>query len=79
MRASFYGHTHDEQFYVTRGIRDKKPVGVNLVTGSATVENGRNSGFTVVALDKATLLPMNVATYLMNLTDANSQGENGSP
>lgn len=72
VRLSMYGHTHSEQFQITKGMRDSKPLGFAFLAGSGTPNIGVNSGFNVLNLDIETMLPMNIFTHSMNLQEANA-------
>jgi hypothetical protein len=36
VRVRLYGHTHSDEFSYIKGLRDDKPIGINIITGSAT-------------------------------------------
>jgi hypothetical protein len=72
VRFQSFGHTHNEEFYVTRSIYDKEPIGWSFVAGSGTSGDSRNPAFTMTEYDKEFMVPINVHTYFMNLTEANS-------
>jgi len=71
VRFQFAGHTHNEEFHVHRGILDEKAINWIFVAGSLTNKSGKNPGFSVIELDAEHLVPVNIDTYMMNLTLAN--------
>ena len=75
VRFQSFGHTHDEDFYITRSIEDPVPIGWSFVAGSGTSGDTRNPSFAVIEYDKEFMVPINIETYFMNLTEANSGKE----
>ena len=71
VRFSSFGHTHSENFFVTRAINTTDMIGVNLVTGSGTSGSNKNPAFTMIEWDKEFMVPLDIHTYYMNLTEAN--------
>ena len=71
VRFSSFGHSHDENFFVTRAINTTDMIGVNLITGSGTSGGDKNPAFTVIEWDKEFMVPVDIHTYYMNLTEAN--------
>jgi len=71
VRFSSFGHSHNENFFVTRAINTSDAIGLNLITGSVTSGGDRNPAFTVIDWDKEFMVPVNLHTYYMNLTAAN--------
>ena len=43
-----------------------------MLTGSLTGGSNRNPSFTVIEFDKEYMVPINLHTYYMNLTEANA-------
>lgn len=72
VRFSSFGHSHDENFYITRAFNSSEAIGVNLISGSGTSGGNRNPAFTVIDWDKEYMVPVNIHTYFMNLTEANA-------
>lgn len=75
VRFQSFGHTHDEELYITRSIESPAPIGWSLVAGSGTSGDTRNPSFTVIEYDKEFMVPINIETYYMNLSEANSGKE----
>lgn len=75
VRFGLQGHTHSEDFHVTRSIEDNKNIGLNFVTGSLTTYQNSNPGFTVVEIDEEFMVPINFKTYILNITRANLEGK----
>ena len=71
LRLNLFGHTHAEEFEVIRAVKDGKPIGVNHLGPSFTTFTGRNPSFRVITLDVKTKLPIKVATYSVDLKNAN--------
>ena len=70
VRWSSFGHSHNEQFRVSKAIDTEDPMAWYLISGSATAD-GRNPGFTVVDFDAEFMVPVNIHTYAMDLVEAN--------
>ena len=47
-------------------------IGLNFVSGSGTSSSSRNPSFNVIEWDEEFMLPTNIKTYYMNLTQANA-------
>ena len=75
VRFSSFGHHHYETFRVVRAINTTDPIGFYLVTGSGTSYGHKNPGFAVVDWDEEYMVPVNIHTYYMNLTEANMNPE----
>ena len=72
VRMSFAGHSHSEEFHLTRSIADaNKPIGWTFMAGSVTSIGGKNPGFNVITLDAEHLVPVEIDTYMFNITQAN--------
>ena len=50
---------------------DPKPIGWSLISGSGTSDGNHNPSFVVIEWDKEYMVPVNIITYYMNLTEAN--------
>lgn len=74
IRFTLMGHTHRDEFHVTRSINASKNIGYSIVAGSLTSFTNLNPSFLVIELDEELLIPLNVKTYIMNLTRANLDG-----
>lgn len=72
VRFSSFGHSHDESIFITRAFNTSSAIGLNLITGSGTSGGDRNPAFTVIDWDKEFMVPLNIHTYYMNLTEANA-------
>lgn len=72
VRWQSYGHTHSESFYFTEAENTETPIGWTLITGSGTSGGNKNPAFTIIDWDAEYMVPVNVHTYIMNLTVANS-------
>jgi len=75
IRFSMFGHTHDEEIFLTMGMETKKPIGFDFIAGSGTPDGSHNPAFTVIDFDKEYMIPLNIHTYAMNLTEANANPE----
>jgi hypothetical protein len=75
IRFQTFGHTHDEDFYVTQSIEDPMPIGWSFVAGSATTNEDNNPSFTVTDFDAEFMVPTNVHVYYMNMTTANANAD----
>ena len=71
IRFSVYGHTHSESVFLTSAIGTTEPVGLNLISASATPETSKNPAFTVIDFDAQYLVPVNIYTYYFDLEEAN--------
>lgn len=47
-------------------------IGLNLISGSGTTGGNRNPAFTVIEWDEENMVPVNIYTHYMNLTEANA-------
>lgn len=72
VRFSSFGHSHNENFFVTSAFNSSETIGLNLITGSGTTGGDRNPAFTVIDWDKEYMVPVNIRTYYMNLSEANA-------
>mmetsp|Transcript_26416 Transcript_26416/g.40328 ORF Transcript_26416/g.40328 Transcript_26416/m.40328 type:complete len:88 (-) Transcript_26416:258-521(-) len=52
----------------------QKPINTHWVAGSITTWGRMNPSFTVFDIDAEYMVPTNVHTYAMNLTEANIEG-----
>ena len=78
VRFSSCGHSHKEGFYVTRAINTTNMISLNLITGSGTSQGDKNPAFTLIDWDKDFMVPVDIHTYYMNLTEAN-KNPNATP
>jgi sphingomyelin phosphodiesterase len=69
IRTQLYGHVHLENFSTTRGVSTDKPVSNQFWASSGTPFTNHNPAFRVVTIDQETLMPVNLDTYIFNLTD----------
>lgn len=67
-----FGHWHTETFRVNMAFNTTQATGVQLETGSVTTGGGRNPSFVVIDFDEEYMVPTNIHTYYMNLTQANA-------
>lgn len=72
IRWQSFGHTHSETFYFTEAENTDSPIGWSLITGSGTSGDNRNPAFTIVDWDEEFMVPVNLHTFIMNLTVANA-------
>lgn len=75
IRVNVAAHTHNEEFNVQRAIKSKKPIGVQMISGSATTSTNHNPQFRSVTLDLKTMLPIHVETERLDIEVANSNAE----
>ena len=52
-------------------MREKKPIGMNFIVGSATTFHGKPQSFNVIYVDPVTVLPVNFETHAFDLNHAN--------
>jgi hypothetical protein len=72
IRFQTFGHSHDQFFYITRSLENEpKPIGWSLISGSGTSDGYLNPCFVVVEWDEEYMVPTNVFTYIMNVSEAN--------
>lgn len=75
IRFGFVGHTHNETYQVHNSMTNpEKPVMVTSVGGSVTTYDFNNPSFMVIDMDAQTLLPTNMATWYINVDEANKEG-----
>jgi hypothetical protein len=60
VRFQTFGHTHDEEFYITRSIEKPAPIGWSFVSGSGTSGDTRNPSFAAIEYDKEYMVPINI-------------------
>ena len=53
-------------------------ISLNLITGSGTSQGDKNPAFTLIDWDKDFMVPVDIHTYYMNLTEAN-KNPNATP
>ena len=76
VRFGIVGHTHREDYNISNSISNPaKPVFVSEVASSITTYSGNNPSFKVIDFDKATMVPVNMKTYYLDLADANETNE----
>merc|ERR1711935_609462 len=75
VRFSSFGHSHNENVFITRAFNSSDVIGLNLITGSVTTGGDRNPAFTVIDWDKEFMVPINIHTHYMNLTKANANND----
>ncbi len=73
VRISLFGHSHKFELSLTQQFysNEEKFLGLTLGTGSLTPNYNRNPTFSVVELDAEYMIPLNIKTYYLNLTQAN--------
>lgn len=73
VRTSLFGHSHKFELSLTQSFytNEDKYVGLTLGTGSLTPFHNRNPTFSLVELDAEYMIPVNIKTYYLNLTQAN--------
>lgn len=71
VRFSIFGHKHIEKFYLTQAIKSTKSIGLNLMSGSITSLWTTNPSFQLIEYDKEFMVPIDVHTFYLNLTEAN--------
>ena len=71
-----HGHIHLEDWNVGRSIGGKRPLRMSFMVASATTYQNKPPSFSVMYLDKKTLLPVDYETYYFDLDRANSNLEN---
>ena len=73
LRTQLYGHVHTEEFSTGRSFTTDKHISNQFWSSSGTPFTNKNPGFRVVEIDQETMLPVNLETYIFNLTDANPE------
>ena len=73
VRFSSFAHTHDESFFVDTPIDPKSTgaIGWSMVHGSVTTFTDTLPMFYHIEWDKEYMVPINIHTYAMNVTEAN--------
>ena len=71
VRFQTSAHTHDESFYVDKAFNSDEAVMWGQVSPSVTTFEGRNPAFTVIEWDEEYMVPVNIYTYMLNITEAN--------
>ncbi|CAG9327656.1 unnamed protein product [Blepharisma stoltei] len=69
--GQFYGHTHKDQWSITRGVKSLTPLSVQWAAPSVTTYQGMNPSFRVYEADTVTKLVTDIHQYRLNLTAAN--------
>lgn len=69
IKASFYGHTHRDEFYLNRDIHDEKraPVHVNLVSAAFEGMGGNNPAVRLYEFDDETKEIINYTVFVADL------------
>ena len=76
VRFTLHGHTHTTYFEVVQSYSNPAtPVMVANVAGSVTTYSVQNPSYMIVEFDQATMLPINMYTYYMDLAKANADGQ----
>jgi hypothetical protein len=76
VRMTNYGHTHKEYYQITRSLdAEQKPIGFNFVDGSITSFIGKFPGFSLITMDEELMIPLNIETYVFNITEVNLTNE----
>lgn len=71
VRFSNFGHTHQNDLYLTSSQENSQPIGLNVVTGSVTTYINRNPSFSVIDWDSEYMVPINIHVYYFNISKAN--------
>ena len=75
VRFTLHGHTHTQYYEVYQSISNPgTPFMLANVGGSVTTYTNQNPSFMIVDFDAATMLPINMTTYFMDLVKANAEG-----
>jgi len=72
IRGQFFGHTHVDEFEITRSYIDNAPIGVVFVDPSVTTRSYLNPSFRIFDFDTDTNIPTNYYQYRLNFTKWNS-------
>ena len=67
----FFGHTHTDEFHITRGIYSNLPVKVQWVVPSLTTYTDHNPSFRMYEIDSETKQILDFTSYRMNISQAN--------
>lgn len=73
IRLSLYGHMHSEFHNIARSIENDKPIGISYWTSSVTPYFEVNPSFRVFEVDKETMLPLKVHTYVLYINETEPQ------
>lgn len=68
LRTQLYGHVHLEKYSTARASVSKKPISNQFWASSGTPFVGHNPAFRVVEIDQETMLPINLETYIFDLS-----------
>lgn len=71
IRFSMMGHTHDQDFHITKSLKDSMNIGVGLVAPSLTTFTQKNPAFFEIELDAEYMIPLNVKTHYYDIKEAN--------
>mmetsp|Transcript_9201 Transcript_9201/g.9161 ORF Transcript_9201/g.9161 Transcript_9201/m.9161 type:complete len:420 (+) Transcript_9201:430-1689(+) len=69
--GQFYGHTHNDEWHINRGIKTNEPLSVQWVAPSVTTYQGLNPSFRIYEADTVTKLVTDVHQYRLDLAAAN--------
>jgi len=78
IRFGLFGHSHDENFYLTRSVgayNESKVITFNSIMAPSTTYKGKNPSFAVYEIDEETMLIVNITTYYFNITKANEENK----
>lgn len=71
VRGQFYGHSHSDQFQMSRGVFSNEAVGVQWIAPSLTTYTDHNPSYRIVEADYETKEILTYYQYRMDLPSAN--------
>lgn len=69
--GQFYGHTHNDEWFISTSLLTQKPISIQWVAPSVTTYQGLNPSFRVYEADGDSKQVTDVLQYRLNLADAN--------
>ena len=73
VRTSLFGYSHKTEISIVQALFSENIDNINLIlnAGSLSPFGGKNPTFSVIEFDAEYLVPLNLQTYWLNLTEAN--------
>ena len=72
IRGQYFGHSHSDEFQISRGVFSGEPLSVQMISPSYTTYTDINPSFRVLQADEDTRLLLTYYQYRMNLVEANT-------
>jgi sphingomyelin phosphodiesterase len=71
IQGLFFGHTHNDEFHINRGVYSNLPLKVQWIAPSTTTYTYKNPSFRLFQADSDTKILTDYTQYRLNLTNAN--------